>query len=86
MDISQIRSGFPSLDRRVGNRAAAYLDGPGGTQVHGTVIDAMSGFMQRGGSNLGGPFDSSTETDDTLGGARSAVADLLGAQPSEIVF
>jgi cysteine desulfurase family protein (TIGR01976 family) len=46
----------------------------------------MSGFMERGGSNLGGPFESSAETVATLDGARSAVADLLGAQPSEIVF
>jgi cysteine desulfurase family protein (TIGR01976 family) len=42
--------------------------------------------MRKGGSNLGGSFDSSVETAAILDGARSAVADLLGAQPSEIIF
>jgi cysteine desulfurase family protein (TIGR01976 family) len=46
----------------------------------------MADYMKKGGSNLGGPFDSSTETVATLDAARSAVADLLGATPSEIVF
>jgi len=86
VDINQIRDGFPSLDRKVGDEIAAYLDGPGGTQVHRSVIDAMSDFMRKGGSNLGGPFDSSYDTVATLDEARSAMADLFGAQPSEIVF
>jgi cysteine desulfurase family protein (TIGR01976 family) len=86
LDIDRIRDGFPSLERKVGGEPAAYLDGPGGTQVHGTVIEAMSDFMRTGGSNLGGSFDSSIETVAVVDGARSAVADLLGSQPSEIVF
>lgn len=86
MDISQIRDGFPSLERKVGDGIAAYLDGPGGTQVHGTVIDATTDFMRKGGSNLGGPFDSSYDTVATLDASRLAVADLFGAQPGEVVF
>lgn len=86
VDINRIRDGFPSLERKVGDDVAAYLDGPGGTQVHGTVIEAMSGFMARGGSNLGGAFASSVETVTVVGNARRGVADLFGAQPSEIVF
>ena len=64
----------------------AYLDGPGGTQVHSSVIAAMTGFMSRGGSNLHGPFATSQETDDVVTQARLAVADLFGSQPDEIVF
>ena len=86
MDIDGVRNGFPALERKFGTNLAAYLDGPGGTQVHESVIDAMSGFMIRGGSNHGGSFESSVETDAVVDGAREAVADLLGAQPSEIVF
>ena len=46
MNIDRIRDGFPSLERKVGGEFAAYLDGPGGTQVHGTVAEAMSDFMR----------------------------------------
>lgn len=86
LDIGLMRDGFPALARTLDGRPVAYLDGPGGTQVHGSVIQAMSDFMARGGSNLGGSFATSLETDVVLADARSAVADLFGAQPSEIVF
>ncbi|MGI9584298.1 MAG: aminotransferase class V-fold PLP-dependent enzyme, partial [Acidimicrobiia bacterium] len=86
LDVESVRSGFPALDRRHNGRVVAYLDGPGGTQVHGTVIDAMSQFMTRGGSNHGGHFVTSSETDAVVDGARSAVADLVGADPDEIAF
>lgn len=85
-DIDSVRSGFPALDRMQDGRVVAYLDGPGGTQVHGSVVDAMSRYMRRGGSNHGGHFVTSEETDSLVDGARSAVADLVGAQPDEIVF
>jgi len=86
MDITTIRNGFPSLGRTVNGKPAAYLDGPGGTQVHGSAIDAMASFMQRGGSNHGGPFITSAETDGTVSEARAAVADLFNVDAGEIVF
>ena len=86
MDINTIRRGFPALSRTVDGQPAAYLDGPGGTQVHQSVIDAMTSFMARGGSNLHGPFVTSHETDEVVLAARNAVADLLGSDPHEIVF
>ena len=49
-----IRQQFPALAREVGGRPAAYLDGPGGTQTPRAVIDAMSGVLAAGVSNLGG--------------------------------
>ncbi len=86
IDIDTIRSGFPALSRTLEGEQVAYLDGPGGTQVHTSVIDAMARFMERGGSNLGGPFATSRETDAVVGDARAAVADLFGAEQDEIVF
>lgn len=86
MDINEVRKGFPALSRTVNGAPAAYLDGPGGTQVHQSVIDAMTGFMERGGSNLHGPFATSNETDATVDAARGAVADLVGCDPNEVVF
>ncbi|MCL1601089.1 MAG: cysteine desulfurase-like protein [Actinomycetia bacterium] len=86
LDIESLRAGFPALARTQNGRRVAYLDGPGGTQVHESVIQAMADFMERGGSNLGGTFETSIETDSVVAGARSAVADLFGAEPNEIVF
>ena len=85
-DINTIRRGFPALSRTIDGRTVAYLDGPGGTQVHESVIGAMDGFMSRGGSNLHGPFVTSRETDRVVDDAREAVADLYGSDPNEVVF
>ena len=86
LNLEAVRNQFPALSRLVGGRPAAYLDGPGGTQVPKSVIDAMADFMRAGGSNHGGPFVTSRETDAVAESARQAVADLFGASPSEIAF
>ena len=86
LDISAIRAQFPALQRTINGRPAAYLDGPAGTQVPQGVIDAMSGFMQRGGSNLGGLFVTGRETDATAQAAREAMAAFMHAMPNEVVF
>ena len=86
-DIDSIRSRFPALARTLDGTPVVYADGPGGTQVPDTVIEAMAGFLARGGSNLGGPFVTSEETAGVVAAARSAVVDLLNASsPEEIVF
>ena len=86
LDVEAVRNQFPALSRMVGGRPAGYLDGPGGTQVPKSVIDAMADFMRAGGSNHGGPFATSRETDAVAESARLAVADLFGASPDEIAF
>ncbi|GMQ92798.1 MAG: cysteine desulfurase-like protein [Acidimicrobiia bacterium] len=86
IDTESVRAGFPALSRTLGGEQVAYLDGPGGTQAHKSVIEAMAGFMTRGGSNLHGPFATSRETDAVVRGAREAVADLFGSRSDEIVF
>lgn len=86
LDVEHLRTLFPALQRTVAGRPVAHLDGPGGTQVPQTVIDAMSECLSRGVSNLGGAFVASAEADELVEGARSAVADLVGGDRSEIVF
>ena len=86
LDVEGVRSQFPALSRTVDGQVAAYLDGPGGTQVPKPVIDAMADFMRAGGSNHGGQFVTSRETDAVVVSARQAVADLFGASPGEIAF
>ncbi|GJM43006.1 MAG: cysteine desulfurase-like protein [Ardenticatenaceae bacterium] len=75
------------MQLQVDGQTAVYLDGPGGTQVHQTVIDAMSGYLSHGGSNTGGPFLASQFTDDITSAARAAMMDFYNARrPEEIVF
>ncbi|HEY5890170.1 MAG TPA: cysteine desulfurase-like protein [Acidimicrobiia bacterium] len=84
--IDEVRSRFPALSRREGQLSAAYLDGPGGTQVPRSVIDAMAGVLTEGVSNLGGGFGASNLAEEVVANGRSAMADFFNANPSEIAF
>lgn len=86
LDVDAVRAQFPALNRVEGDRQAAYLDGPGGTQVPQQVIDAMSGVLRDGVSNLGGGFGSSDDADTITIEARRAMADMFNADPNEISF
>lgn len=81
-----LRGKFPALQLAVNGETAVYLDGPGGTQTPQSVIDAMSGYLQGGSSNLGGLFRTSEETGKIVAAARQAMADMLNARPEEIAF
>jgi hypothetical protein len=64
LDIHAVRSQFPALQRAENGRPVAWFDGPGGSQVPQSVIDAISGFLARGGSNLGGAFTASRDSEE----------------------
>jgi cysteine desulfurase family protein (TIGR01976 family) len=84
--LETIRSRFPALARRHGDLEFVYLDGPGGTQVPRSTIDAMEAYLSRSNANHGGAFATSEESDALLLSAHSAGADFLGASADEIVF
>ncbi|NNC93909.1 MAG: cysteine desulfurase-like protein [Acidimicrobiia bacterium] len=86
MNIEQIRSHFPALERTHEGKPVVYLDGPAGTQVPTAVINAISHALTAGISNHGEPSDSSRFSDSIVDGAREAMADLYNASPSEIAF
>ncbi len=81
-----IRSQFPALRRTHRGHPVAYFDGPGGTQVPQSVVDAMSNYLLNHNANTHWVYPSSLETDAMLVSAREALADLLNASPREIVF
>jgi cysteine desulfurase family protein (TIGR01976 family) len=85
-DVERVRSLFPALGREQDGRPAVIVDAPGGSQVPATVIEAMSRHLASGVSNSGGAFATSRETDAVVAAARRAGADLVGADPGEIVF
>jgi len=85
-DVEAVRAQFPALSRLHDGKPVAYFDGPGGSQVARSSIDAMTRYMERGGANLHGVFPTSTETEEILAGTRSACAAFLGAEPDEVAF
>jgi len=86
LDLTYIRAQFPSLAQTVNGHPAAFLDGPGGTQVPQRVIDAISGYLGRDNANTGGAYATSRNTDAMLAAARAAMADFLNCGADEIVF
>ena len=85
-DVQAVREQFPALARTYNGRGVVYFDGPGGSQVARQSIDAMAGYMERGGANLHGVFPTSTETEEILARTRETAAEFLGAEPDEIAF
>src|SRR5271170_2716047 len=86
LDLASIRAQFPSLSRTINGHPAAFLDGPGGTQVPQRVIDAISDYLRRNNANTGGAYATSRNTDAMLAEARAAMADFLNCGSDEIVF
>ena len=86
LDLAWVRAQFPSLSREVNGHAAAFLDGPGGTQVPQRVIDAISDYLSTHNANTCGAYATSRETDQVIAGARSAMEDFLGCDADEIIF
>jgi len=86
LDLNWIRSQFPSLAEKVNGYPAAYLDGPGGTQVPQRVIDAISDYLKHSNANTNGAYATSHRTNEIIAGARSAMGDFLGCDPDEVVF
>jgi cysteine desulfurase family protein (TIGR01976 family) len=84
--LETIRSRFPALERLQNGLPVAYFDGPGGTQVPRSVADAVSGYLLHHNANTHWAYPTSAETDAALDAARVALADFLGARPSEIAF
>ena len=80
-DVAAVRAQFPALATET-----AFLDGPGGTQVPQSVIDAIADCLRDANANVGGPFDTSRRVDALLEAGHEAAARFLGASPEEIGF
>jgi cysteine desulfurase family protein (TIGR01976 family) len=86
-DVEALRRRFPALAIEDGGRPVALFDGPGGTQVPDTVIEAIADYYRTSNANHDGPFLTSRRSDDRVHEAHAAMADLLGAaSPDEIKF
>jgi cysteine desulfurase family protein (TIGR01976 family) len=86
LNAREIRRQFPALQEEFNGRPAIFFDNPGGTQVHGSVIQAMADYMIRRNANTHGLFETSRRTDEVIDEAHRAAADLLGCDADEVVF
>lgn len=85
--MSQFRERFPALRREQDGQPVVFFDGPAGTQVPQSVIDAVSHYYVKCNANHGGDFITSRESDAWIDEAHQGIADLMGAaNPNEIVF
>jgi len=85
-DVAWVREQFPSLQLKVNGQQAAFLDGPAGTQVPRQVMDALQRYFLEANANTYGAFLTSRRTNDTISGARAAMADLFNSSAEEVVF
>jgi cysteine desulfurase family protein (TIGR01976 family) len=77
-----LRERFPGL-----HDGWARLDGPAGTQVVDTAIEAMADWMRSGDSaNHGGRFRAAERTDELVARTRATCGRLLGGDPRGVVF
>jgi cysteine desulfurase family protein (TIGR01976 family) len=87
-DLSSVRDQFPSLQQTDSRgRPFVFFDGPGGTQVPQSVIDALADYLTRANANTHGLYETSRRTGQVVDQARSAMADFLNApSPDEVIF
>jgi len=86
LDLTSIRSQFPSLTQTFNGHPVVFLDGPGGTQTPQRVVDAISAYLRRDNANTGGAYSTSRHTDAMIAEARAAMADFLHCGADEVVF
>ncbi len=82
-DVEALRRRFPALSVEDRGRPVALFDGPGGTQVPQTVIDAIADYYRTSNANHGGPFLTSRRSDSRVDEAHQAIADMLGAASAD---
>lgn len=80
-DVAGVRAHFPALAA-----GAAHFDGPGGSQTPDVVARAVHDALVSPIANRGSVTRAEQHAEAIVQAGRSALADLLGAEPAGIVF
>jgi cysteine desulfurase family protein (TIGR01976 family) len=80
-DVAAVRARFSAL-----RQPLAFFDGPGGTQVPDSVIDAIAGYLRESNANVSGPYATSRRTEALVTQARVTAASFLRCTPDETIF
>src|SRR5260370_41151504 len=81
-DVDAVRRRFPALGRLHDGRQMAFFDGPGGTQVPETVIEALSRYYRESNANHGGAARASLRAHPPPPAGHRRLAALLAAAPA----
>ena len=81
LDVAAVRARFPAL-----RQPLVFFDGPGGTHVPDSVIEAIAGYLRDSNANSGGDFETSRRTDVVIESARETAARFLGCGADEVAF
>jgi cysteine desulfurase family protein (TIGR01976 family) len=81
LDVDAVRERFSAL-----RAPTVFFDGPGGTQVPDSVIDAVAGYLRESNANLDGAFAASRRSDALVAQARLTAAAFLRCDPAETIF
>jgi cysteine desulfurase family protein (TIGR01976 family) len=79
--VESVRARFSALQRDL-----TFFDGPGGTQVPDSVIDAIGSYLRESNANLGGPFETSRRSDALIAAAHATAAGFVNATVDEVAF
>lgn len=85
-NIDYVREQFPCLCKTVNGLPAAFLDGPGGSQVPKRVVDKISDYMFYHNANGHGCFVTSQETMALQQESRETLAAFFNCSAKEIIF
>ena len=80
-DVEAVRARYSAL-----RQPLAFFDGPGGTQVPDSVIDAISTYYRESNANVSGPYETSRRTEALVTKARLTAADFLRCTADETIF
>lgn len=80
-DVAAVRARFSALDRPL-----AFFDGPGGTQVPDSVIEAIVRHLHEAHTFPDGPFETSRRCAEMVERAYATAARFLGCSPAEVGF
>lgn len=84
--VDWVREQFPALAKTVNGVPAAFLDGPGGTQVPVRVVQKINDYLYYTNANSHGQFATSIESDALYWKTREVYADFLNCLPEEVAF
>jgi cysteine desulfurase family protein (TIGR01976 family) len=80
-DVEAVRARFSAL-----RSGLAFFDGPGGTQVPDSVIEAVASYFRESNANVGGPYGTSIRTEALIEDAHETAGRFLGCSADDVVF
>jgi cysteine desulfurase family protein (TIGR01976 family) len=80
-DVEAVRARFSALGQPL-----AFFDGPGGTQVPDSVIEAVAAYYRESNANVSGPYETSRRTEALVTQSRLTAADFLDCTTDETIF